>query len=129
MTYSDLHKNNSLSQLISSLDSIHRVSDDIFERINRLILEKKTQLENLKTRLYRAAKIIQSIEKIPKALTLKCKREYPSKKIDNSNVSYSSMFYNDVCDFNLVQQFKQNKEDLNTKPYNVSSLLGKNPDV
>lgn len=111
------------------MDTLQRISDNIFERINRLILEKKTQLENLKSRLYRAAKIIQSFEKIPKALTLKCKREYPSKKSDNSQVFYTSMLYNDVCDFNLVQNFIQPQEDLNTTPYNISSNLGKNPDV
>jgi hypothetical protein len=127
--YSDLHKNNTLTQLVSSLDSLQRVSDNIFEKINKIILEKKTKIENLKSRLYRAAKIIQSFEKLPKAITLKCTREYPSKKADNSQISYTSMYYNDVCDFNLVQNIKSPNESLNTKPFNFSSILGKNPDV
>lgn len=127
--YTDLHKNVAMTHLISSLDLMQRISDEVFDKINRVILEKKVRLENLKSRLYRAAKIIQSLEKTPKALTIKCKREYPNCKNDNSETEHTSIYYNDVCDFSLVRNLSMNKEDFNTKPFNPSSVLGKNPDV
>ena len=57
----DLFKNESLSQVINNLEKLARISEDVFNRINKNILEKKTKLENLKSRINRASSIINSL--------------------------------------------------------------------
>lgn len=156
--YNDLFKNESLFQAISNLEKLEQISVDVFNRINKSLIDKKTKLENLKSRINRANCIISSFENLPQAITLKSKRFYPTNGLNNSNndksnsnVEYSpdanyrlsnvytnqsnstfnhqSIYFEDVCDFSLIKiPSIKSHQDINTKPSNPSSKLGKKPD-
>ena len=166
LNYNDLFKNESLSQVINNLEKLDRISEDVFNRINKNILEKKTKLENLKSRINRASSIINSLETLPQALTIKSKRFYPCKEeymsthtnnnSSNSNqddpfaslglnsntlnhtsssminqLNYKSIYYDDVCDFSLLRNnpvIYPSSQEINSKPSNHPSKLGKKPD-
>ena len=150
--YNDLFKNESLTQAISNLEKLDQITNDIFNRINKSLMDKKTKLENLKSRINRANQIISNFENMSQALTLKSKRFYPvngaihsnstdsadfnSEGISNSRTkstlppyNYQSIYFEDVCDFSLIKvpSIKYH-QDINTKPSNPSSKLGKKPD-
>lgn len=141
----DLFKNESLFQAISNLEKLEQITLDVFNRINKSLIDKKTKLENLKSRINRANIIVSNFENLPQALTLKSKRFYPSNVSSyenthdgsenpprtylNSPYTYQSIYYDDVCDFALVKiPSTKNHQDINTKPSNPSSKLGKTPD-
>jgi hypothetical protein len=136
INYNDLFKNESILQIISSLEKLEEITDEVFERINKNLLEKKGKLENLKSRINRANNIIASFETLPQALTIKSKRFYPNISQEGSDGTaryplYKSIFYDDVCDFKLLKNvpgITKKSNELNTKPSNSSNFLGKKPD-
>ena len=88
------------------------------------ILEKKTKMENLKARINRCSQIINSLESLPQALTIKSTKFYPV----NKEVFSRSIFYEDICDFKLMKNFSISKYEINNKLSNQNQVLGKKPD-
>jgi hypothetical protein len=77
LNHNDLFKAESLSQVLNNLEMLDFITEDVFLRINKNILEKKNKLENLKSRITRCSNIINLLETLPQALTIKSKRSYP----------------------------------------------------
>jgi hypothetical protein len=127
INYNDLFRNESLSQIINNLEKLDAISEEVFNRINKNILEKKTKLENLKSRIHRCSSIISSFESLPQALTIKSRKFYPEK--DRAVGCYKSIYYDEVHDFMLIKNPTRKQEIIiNSKPYNTSQQLGKRPD-
>lgn len=122
--YNDLHKGECIEQVIENLHKLETVSQEIFGKINTKILEKKTKIENIKSRIQRSSKIISTLETMSQALTIKSAKIYP----DGNPAPVKSIYYNNISDFSLHN--KHNKtQDLNTKPYNPQISLNKPPNV
>jgi hypothetical protein len=159
LNHNDLFKAESLTQVLNNLELLDSITEDVFLRINKNILEKKNKLENLKSRITRCSNIINLLESLPQALTIKSKRSYPlvhkdeleslTKSVDeavnilddarpnsDSNTNDSvilpiftkSIYYDEIFDFNLVKNKVKKNSEINTKPYNLPSRLGKKPD-
>ena len=87
-------------------------------------MEKKTKMENLKARINRCSLIINSLESLPQALTIKSTKFYPQ----NKDLFYRSIYYEDICDFKLMKNFLNPKYEINNKMSNQNHVLGKKPD-
>lgn len=124
--YHSLYKNEGLTQILTSLDKLEQINSEVFNSINRSIIDKKTRLENLHSRIIRIGAIIKQLEQVPQAITLYSKKFYPE---NNDSYHVNSIYYQDTCDFKLItQKFKSVQLDLNTNPSNLEASLGKSPD-
>lgn len=124
--YNSLFKNEGLSQILTSLDKLEQINSEVFNSINRSIIDKKSRLENLHSRIIRIGAIIKQLEQVPQAITLYSKKFYPE---NTESYQIKSIYYQDTCDFKLInQKFKALQIDLNSNPSNTESALGKSPD-
>jgi hypothetical protein len=69
-----------LKDIITSLEQLENTKNNIFNRLNNAFNERYNKLCNIKARIIRANKIIESYSSINEAITLKSKYHYPSKK-------------------------------------------------
>lgn len=69
-----------LKDIITSLEQLENTKVTIFNRLNNAFNERYNKLCNIKSRIIRANKIIESYSSINQAITLKSKYHYPSKK-------------------------------------------------
>ena len=69
-----------LKDIITSLEQLENTKNNIFNRLNTAFNERYNKLCNIKARIIRANKIIESYSSINEAITLKSKYHYPSKK-------------------------------------------------
>lgn len=69
-----------LKDIITSLEQLENTKINIFNRLNNAFNERYNKLCNIKARIIRANKIIESYSSINEAITLKSKYHYPSKK-------------------------------------------------
>ena len=69
-----------LKDIITSLEQLENIKNNIFNRLNNAFNERYNKLCNIKARIIRANKIIESYSSINEAITLKSKYHYPSKK-------------------------------------------------
>lgn len=128
LSNSSIYRNESLIQVLDSLEKLENISNEIYGNLNKTILEKKLKLENLHSRLVRINKILGILENIPTAITLLSKKFYPENL---ESYQSKSVYYNDICDFSLSQQvnrFKEPNKKLNSKPANSLDELGTTPD-
>lgn len=126
-TSASLFGNEALLQLITNLEKLDFLQGDVLDNLNRSLNEKRAKLENLHSRIIRIFQILKFLETVPQALTILSKKFYPE---NIESYIGKSIYYNDICDFNLASQclkFKNSKPILNEKLLNTSQELGKQP--
>lgn len=116
-------------QVIDNLDKLESISNDVYFNIGEAFQERKKRIEQLSSRISRISQIIGILENVPEAITLLSKKFYPENV---ESYLHKSIYYNDICDFSLINQvgkFKERKKPINTKPANSLEDLGKAPDT
>ena len=129
LSNSSLYKNESLLQVIESLEKLDSINTDITGNINNEIIKRKAKLENLHSRIIRINKILNKLRSVNKEIALLSKKFYPENV---ESYVYQSIYYNDIYDFSLSQQinkFKVPNYQLNSKPLNSLEELGKQPNT
>lgn len=126
-TTASLFGNEALLQLITNLEKLDLLQGDVLDNLNQSLIQRRAKLENLHSRIIRIFQILKFLETVPQALTILSKKFYPENI--ESFIS-KSIYYNDICDFNLASQclkYKGSKSILNDKLLNNAQELGKPP--
>ena len=74
------YKSEWINQMITSLDTMEKYKDIIYNRINNNLQTRVSKLCNLKSRINRILQIISTLPNINKAITLKSKFHYPKNE-------------------------------------------------
>lgn len=126
---SSAFKNEAITQVIDNLDKLETISTEVYFNIGEALQERKKRIELISSRISRISQIIGILENVPEAITLLSKKFYP----DNvESYIHKSIYYNDICDFSLINQVSKHKEKkkvINAKPANSLEDLGKAPDT
>ncbi|MCQ2819916.1 MAG: hypothetical protein MJ252_21840 [archaeon] len=77
LTTCETYQNESLLNLINSLEKLECYKDKVFTQINNAMSQRVSQLSNIKSRLMRINQIIGTFPGINKRLSLKANRYYP----------------------------------------------------
>jgi hypothetical protein len=105
-----------LKDIITSLEQLENVKNNIFNRLNTAFNERYNKLCNIKARINRANKIIESYSSINEAITLKSKYHYPSK---------NHTFYTPtIIDQNITKTKPEPRVKLNRIVLNDKAKLG-----
>jgi hypothetical protein len=126
---SSTFKSEAIGQVIENLDKLENISNDVFYNISESLKERKKRAELLSARISRISQIIKILENVPEAITLLSKKFYPENL---ETYQHKSIYYNDICDFSLLNQvnkYKEKKKLINSKPANSLEDLGKTPDT
>lgn len=113
----DLCQTENILKVLSNLEKLEIIRDNIFNKINAGISTRVTKLENIKSRIIRANQAIASYNRT-QALTIKAKKYYPE----------ASYIYSNPINFNINAKAneKQPEELLNTNP-KVGEYTGEMP--
>jgi hypothetical protein len=105
-----------LRDIINSLEQLENVKSNIFNRLNTAFNERYNRLCNIKARINRANKIIESYSSINEAITLKSKYHYPSKK--------HNYYTPTIIDQNITKVKPEPRSKLNRIVLNDKAKLG-----
>ena len=105
-----------LRDIINSLEQLENVKNNIFNRLNTAFNERYNKLCNIKARINRANKIIESYSSINEAITLKSKYHYPSKK--------HNYYTPTIIDQNITKVKPEPRSKLNRIVLNDKAKLG-----
>jgi hypothetical protein len=101
-----------LKDIITSLEQLENTKATIFNRLNTAFNERYNKLCNIKARIIRANKIIESYSSINEAINLKSKYHYPSK---NHNYYTPTIIDQNSTKVKPEPQVKLNRIALNEK--------------
>lgn len=130
LSNSTLFNNELLMQLLSSLESLELISNNIFLNLNNSIIERKNKIENLHSRIVRISLILNMLESIPQALTLLSKKFYPCNV--NSYITsslYESKNLNLINNTNLNSYIKPYFTVENTLENKINNVVSNSYDV
>ena len=105
-----------LRDIINSLEQLENVKINIFNRLNTAFNERYKKLCNIKARINRANRIIESYSSINEAITLKSKYHYPIKK--------HNYYTPTIIDQNITKIKPEPRSKLNRFVLNDKTKLG-----
>ena len=113
------YKSEWINQMITSLDTMEKYKDTIYNNINNNLQTRVSKLCNLKSRINRILQIISTLPNINKAITLKSKFHYPKNEDSHYKPTVIEKFEN------IPPPGKNNL--INEHTMNAKAVLGAQP--